>query len=94
MHRFVATFILLKCELYIFTFFLALETDLNILMPKLFSLAREDTEHVVVIACLETLQNVVNKLKQTSFYGGNLESMCSLIKDVFSNKVIFASLFL
>lgn len=63
-------------------------------MPKLFSLAREDTEHVVVIACLETLQNVVNKLKQNSFYGGNLESMCSLIKDVFSNKVIFASLFL
>lgn len=67
---------------------LALENDLNVLMPKIFSLAREDTEHSVVIACLETLQDLLEKLKLSAIYGGNLESICDLIKDAFSNKVM------
>uniref|UniRef100_A0A2L2Y6J1 Importin-4 n=1 Tax=Parasteatoda tepidariorum TaxID=114398 RepID=A0A2L2Y6J1_PARTP len=65
----------------------ALEKYLNMLFPKLFSLAREDTENGVVLACLETLQNVIDNIKQPAIYGGNLESICLLIRDVFQNKL-------
>ncbi|XP_055942635.1 importin-4-like [Argiope bruennichi] len=65
----------------------ALETNLGILLPKLFSLAREDTENTVVLACLETLQNIIDKIKGNALNASYLESICLLIKDVFKNKL-------
>ncbi|XP_035226017.1 importin-4-like isoform X2 [Stegodyphus dumicola] len=65
----------------------ALEQNLGILFPKLFSLSREDTEHTVVLSCLETLQNIVDKIKQNALHAGNLESMSTLMKDVLRNKL-------
>ncbi|GFU48669.1 importin-4 [Nephila pilipes] len=64
-----------------------LETNLCTLFPKLFSLAREDTETSVVIACLETLQSIVDRIKNNALNAGYLESICLLIKDVFKNKL-------
>ncbi|XP_054711020.1 importin-4-like [Uloborus diversus] len=65
----------------------ALEEKLATLMPKMFTLAREDTEHTVVISCLENLQLLVDKVKQITLYGGNIDAISSLIKDVFKNKL-------
>ncbi|GIX85241.1 importin-4 [Caerostris extrusa] len=65
----------------------ALETNLSGLLIKLMSLAREDTEHTVVISCLETLQNVIEKMKQNALNTTYLEQICFLIKDVFRNKL-------
>ncbi|GFQ72607.1 importin-4 [Trichonephila clavata] len=64
-----------------------LETNLAILFPKLFSQAREDTETSVVIACLETLQSIIDKIKSNALNASYLESICLLIKDVFKNKL-------
>ncbi|KAG8196440.1 hypothetical protein JTE90_012265 [Oedothorax gibbosus] len=65
----------------------ALDTKLVILLPKLYTMCREDTEHTVVLGCLETLQNIVDKIKLNAINAPHLESISNLIKDCFKKKL-------
>lgn len=67
----------------------ALEKALLSFLPKLFATAREDTERQVVLACFDTLSEMLEKIKVCMLNSNPmlLEMITTLIKDAFKHKL-------
>ena len=79
---FVKTFSIFLCMIP------ALQNMLSVTLPKYIEIVQKDSTHTTVLAVLETIKEMLEKIKAPMLAeNGFLDSLCTTVKMVFQNKV-------